>query len=79
VIVVEDEYLEIALLLRPVVDEYSDRGALLGKDKREDIGQELSVVYGLTKGDRNGVKGLEISSEAECKRAKEEWEGWYDT
>jgi hypothetical protein len=79
VIVVKDEYLEIALLLRPVVDEYSDRGALLGEKEREDIGRGLSVVYGLTKGDRNGVKGLEISGEAECKRAKEEWEGWYDT
>jgi hypothetical protein len=70
VIVIEDEYLAIALLLSPVVNEYSERGALLGREERERIGEEMSVVYGLTGADENGVKGLEISREAECKRTK---------
>ena len=79
VIVIEDEYLAIAMLLRPVVSEYYERGALLGREERESIGHGMNVVYGLIAGERNGVKGLEISREAECKRAEEGWEGWFDT
>jgi hypothetical protein len=79
VIVIEDEYLAIALLLNPVFNEYSDRGALLGGEERERIGEEMSVVYGLTGEDENGVKGLEISRDAECTRTKGGWEGWYGT
>jgi hypothetical protein len=51
IIVIEDEYLAIALLSSPVFSEYSGRGALLGSEERERIGEETSVVYGLTRAD----------------------------
>jgi hypothetical protein len=79
VIVIEDEYLAIALLLNLVVSDYSERGALLGREEKERIGEEMSVVYGMTGADESGVKRLEISRDAECNRTKGAWEGWYDT
>ncbi|KAH9206926.1 hypothetical protein DL95DRAFT_374802 [Leptodontidium sp. 2 PMI_412] len=79
VIVIEDKYLAIAMLLRPVVKEFSKTGPLLGREERESIGQGMSVVYGLRRGEKDGVGGLEISREAECERRDWGWEGWYDS
>lgn len=76
---VEDSYLAIALLLRPMVEGTKDEGCLLDKEERERRARGLEVVYGMVSEKKSGVRGLEISGAAECERDSRRWEGYYDS
>jgi hypothetical protein len=81
VIVVDDSYLAIAILLRPVINKMANRGYLLGGEKSLDMVKDLNVVYGHTiyeKG-KGGVQRLEISEEAYPEKSTSAWEGYYDS
>jgi len=84
VIVIDDDYLAIGLLLRPLVEEVKEKGGLLDVEQRERLLSGIEVMYGpkgseknLTGGD--GVRELEISEEAECERDNKGWEGYFDS
>jgi hypothetical protein len=84
VVVVDDDYLAIALLLRPVAEEMKDKGGLLERARRESLENSMEVVFGPHGSEKwpfggDGVTKLEISSEAECQRQSRGWERYFDS
>jgi hypothetical protein len=81
VLVVDDNYLAIAILLQPVIKKMANRGFLLGGEESWDMAKDLEVVYGHTiyEKDKGGVLGLAISEEACLKKSASAWEGYYDS
>jgi hypothetical protein len=78
VVVIEDSYLAIALLLRPILDKLQGRGSLLGKKEICRALRDPEVSYGLL--DRHTetqtIKHLEISED--CGKPSGGWMGWYN-
>jgi hypothetical protein len=81
VIIVDDSYLAVALLLRPVTENIANQGFLLGGEKSFPAMEEMDVVYGKSRREkeRDGVMGLEISESADLERRPGAWEGVYDS
>lgn len=80
VVVVEDSYLAIAMLLRPVVEGMKYKGCLLDKEERKKRVRGLEeVVYGPITEEKGGVRGLEISAVAEREQHSRDWDGYYDS
>ncbi|KAE8440477.1 hypothetical protein EG329_007443 [Mollisiaceae sp. DMI_Dod_QoI] len=80
VAVIENNYLKIALLLRPVTDELEEQGLLLGRHKHQHGALSGDVVYGpRDEVNYSGIKALEISKIANCERDSKKWEGIYDS
>lgn len=89
VVVVEDDFLAIALLLRPLTEAMKNKGCLLNKERREKLGhesrrREIEVCYGPRGTEKvgfsqDGVRKLEISSVAECRLPSQEWEKYFDS
>ncbi|CZR59393.1 uncharacterized protein PAC_09285 [Phialocephala subalpina] len=79
VAVIENSFLKIALVLRPVTDELEEQGLLLGGHRHEHHALNGDVVYGpREEGEPAGVRALEISRVANCERVSKRWEGYYD-
>jgi hypothetical protein len=89
VVVVEDDFLAIALLLGPLTEAMKNRGCLLNKERREKLehdskGREIVVCYG-PRGtekigfDQDGIRKLEISSGVECRLPSQDWEKYFDS
>jgi hypothetical protein len=80
VVVIDDSYLAIALLLRPVVDKIREHGSLM--DSREIVRAlgRPDVMYGVVERQGNNLVGrirhLEISEVSG--KAVGGWRGWYD-
>jgi hypothetical protein len=77
-IVIDDSYLAIAMLYRPVVERLRGHGSLLkNKEICKGLG-EPEVRYGtvLKQSPTGMIKHLEISEAAE--RPPKGWQGWYD-
>jgi hypothetical protein len=81
VIVVDDSYLAVALVLRPITEKMENQGFLLGGERNFPGMDSMDVVYGKMKKkkERDGVMGLEISESADCERDPRAWEGFYDS
>jgi hypothetical protein len=81
VIVIDDSYLAIALLLRPVTEKMTNQGFLLGGEGAFPAMESMDVVYGksMREKERDGVMGLEIGEDANCVRNPRAWEGVYDS
>ena len=81
VIVVDDSYLAVALLLRPVTEKMANQGFLLGGEKSFPAMEEMDVVYGKSRREkgRDGIMGLEISETADLETHPRAWEGIYDS
>jgi len=81
VIVIDDSYLAIALLLRPVTEKMTDQGFLVGGEGGFPAMERMDIVYGksMREKERDGVMGLEISENANCVRNPRAWEGVYDS
>jgi hypothetical protein len=79
VIVVEDNYTAIALLLRPLADELAGKGGLLDREKRDKLVEHLEVVYGPRTREKGSARALEISEYADCETGPKRWEGYYDS
>ena len=78
-IVIDDSYLAIALLLRPVTEKMANQGFLVGGEGVSLAMETMDVVYGqsLREKERDGVMGLEISEDANRVRNPRAWEGVY--
>ena len=81
VIVIDDSYLAIALLLRPVTEKMANQGFLVRGEGSFPAMERMDVVYGksMREKERDGVMGLEISENANCVRNPRAWEGVYDS
>jgi hypothetical protein len=82
VVVVDDSYLAIALLLRPVTERIKEKGFLLGGERAVPEIEDMDVLYGVTEERREkdgGARGLEVSEQAERVGKPRAWEGWYDS
>ena len=89
VVVVEDDFLAIALLLGPLTEAMKNRGCLLNKERREKLehdskGKEIVVCYGPRGTEKigfgqDGVRKLEISSVVECQLPSQDWEKSFDS
>jgi hypothetical protein len=89
VVVVEDDFLAIALLLGPLTEAMKNKGCLLNKERREKLehestGREIEVCYGPRGTEKigfglDGVRKLEISSVAEFRLRSQDWERYFDS
>ena len=89
VVVVEDDFLAIALLLGPLTEAMKNKGCLLNKELREkseheSTGREIEVCYGPRGAEKigfgqDGVRKLEISSVVEAPLHRQEWEKYFDS
>jgi len=84
VVVVDDNFLAIALLLRPIAEEMRDKGALLDGERREELGSDMEVIFGprsSEKGEfsKGAASKLEISSEAEYQANSNGWARYFDS
>ena len=81
VIVIDDSYLAIALLLRPVTEKMANQGFLVGGEGGLPAMERMDIVYGksMREKERDGVMGLEISEDANRVRNPRDWEGVYDS
>ncbi|KAN0119277.1 hypothetical protein V8E51_001485 [Hyaloscypha variabilis] len=84
VVVVDDDYLAIALLLRPVAEEMKGKGALLDKERREKLGRNMEVIFGPKLNEksevgRDGTSQLEIGTDAEQQLYSKGWDRYFDS
>jgi hypothetical protein len=89
VVVVEDDFLAIALLLGPLTDAMKNKGCLLNKNRREKLehdstGGEIQVCYGPRGTEKigfgqDGIRKLEISSVVKCPLPSQDWEKYFDS
>jgi hypothetical protein len=81
VIVIDDSYLAIALLLRPVTEKMANQGFLVRGEGSFPAMERMDVVYGksMREKERDGVMGLEISEDANRVTNPRAWEGVYDS
>lgn len=79
--VVDDSYLSIALLLRPITNKIANQGLLLGGENGFPAMEDMLVAYGKSQREmkEDSVMGLEISEEASLERNSRAWEGLYDS
>lgn len=77
IIVIEDSYLAIALLMRPFLGRYEEQGCLLDKEQREKQARGLEAVYGPRFTEKGASKYLEISELAFVEKDPKGWEGTY--
>ena len=84
VVVIDDDFLGIALLLRPIVEEMKDKGALLDGKQRKELITGMNVIFGPRSGDKSGFNQqsackLEISTEAEYQARSDGWARYFDS